>query len=309
MSESHSGTLRGIVAMLIAVMSFALMDAGLKTLAAHYASLEVASLRALASLPFVLIWCGVSGGYGQLMHVRWPLHLLRAGLSVVMLGAFAYALRSLPLADAYSIFFVAPLLITALAVPFLGEKVGWRRWSAVGVGLVGVLIVLKPSGTGWFTLSGLAVLVAAFGYAVSAITVRKLGRTDSVQAMVFWMLALTGLVAGLLAWTDWTLPRREHWSVLALIGVTGAMGQVAITEAFRRAPASTLAPLEYTALLWGILLDLTLWNTSPTLRTLAGATVIVVSGLYLLHRERLEARRALTAEALSDVACGAERAE
>ena len=289
MSEVRSEVLRGIAAMLLAVLAFALMDAGLKTLSAHYVPLQVAALRALASVPLVLIWCGASGGYAQLLRVRWPLHLLRAALSVVMLGAFAYALRTLPLADAYSIFFVAPLMITAMAVPFLGEKVGWRRWSAIGVGLVGVLIVLKPSGSGWFTPAGFAVLAAAFGYAVNAITVRKLGQTDSVQAMVFWMLTLTGFLAAVLVGADWQLPLAQDWLVIAGVGVAGALGQVAITEAFRRAPASTLAPLEYTALIWGLLLDWVLWSTAPNLRMLVGASVIVLSGLYLIHRERLAA--------------------
>jgi len=287
MSEARRNVLRGIAAMLIAVLAFALMDAGLKVLAAHYVPLQVAALRALASVPLVIIWCGMSGGYAQLFRVRWPLHLLRAALSVLMLGAFAYALRTLPLADAYSIFFVAPLMITAMAVPFLGEKVGWRRWSAIGVGLIGVLIVLKPSGSGWFTPAGFAVLAAAFGYAVSAITVRKLGQTDSVQAMVFWMLTLTGLLAAVLVGRDWELPRSEHWLVIAGVGVAGALGQVAITQAFSRAPASTLAPLEYTALIWGLMLDWVLWSTAPNLRMLVGASVIVLSGLYLIHRERI----------------------
>jgi drug/metabolite transporter (DMT)-like permease len=287
MSEARSQVLRGIAAMLIAVLAFALMDAGLKVLSPHYAPLQVASLRALASLPLVLVWCGVSGGYAQLLRVRWSLHLLRAGLSVLMLGAFAYALRTLPLADAYSIFFVAPLMITALAVPFLGEKVGWRRWSAIGVGLMGVLIVLKPSGSGWFTPAGFAVLAAAFGYSVNAITVRKLGLTDSVQAMVFWMLTLTGLIAAVLVGRHWELPHSEHWLIIAGVGIAGALGQVAITEAFRRAPASTLAPLEYTALIWGLVLDWIVWSTAPNLRMLVGASVIVLSGLYLIHRERI----------------------
>ena len=289
MSASRE-VLRGIAAMLAAVFCFAMMDAGLKALSGHYPALEVASLRGFASLPLVLAWCAWRGGFGQLLRVRWSLHLLRGALSVLMLGCFAFALRTLPLADAYSIFFVAPLIITALAALMLGERVGWQRWIAVAVGLAGVLVVLKPSGSGWVSLAGLAVLASATGYALSAITVRKLGRTDSVQARVFWMLSMTALGAGLLAWRDWRMPRAEHALPLIAVGVFGALGQVAITEAFRRAPAATLAPLEYTALLWGVALDAALWQTSPTLRTLGGAAVIVASGLYLIHRERLAAR-------------------
>ena len=114
-----------------------------------------------------------------LLRVRWPLHLLRGALGIAMMASFVYALRTLPLSTAYSIFFVAPLLITALSVPILRERVGPRRCTAIAVGLLGVLVVLRPTGEGMLTLAGLAVLLAAFGYAVSAITVRVLSRTDS----------------------------------------------------------------------------------------------------------------------------------
>lgn len=301
---------RGILIMLVAVGAFALMDAGLKVLAPHYPPLQVAALRALSSLPLVLAWCAARGGLGQLLRVRWPLHVLRGLLSVMMLGAFAFALRSLPLADAYAIFFVAPLLITLLAAVFLHERVRAGQWLAIAVGFAGVMIVLKPGGNGWFSVAGVAILGAAFGYAVSAITVRTLGRTDTTQAMVFWMLAFTGGIASALAWPHWLAVRQEHWLALAGVGTAGALGQWAITEAFRRAPASTLAPLEYTALLWGLLLDALLWGTSPNLRMLGGAAVIVASGLYLIRSERAAARVAVPAEPVCDLPADAsERAD
>ena len=154
--------------MLVSVALFALMDAGLKTLSAHYPPFQVAAMRGLSSLPLVLGWALASAGAGALLRVRWPLHLVRGVLGIVMMASFVYALKRLPLSTAYSIFFVAPLLITALSVPILGEHVGPRRWTAIAVGLLGVLVVLRPTGEGVLTLAGLAVLVAAFGYAVSA---------------------------------------------------------------------------------------------------------------------------------------------
>ena len=196
-------------------------------------------------------------------------------------------LRTLPLSTAYSIFFVAPLLITALSVPFLGEQVGPRRWIAIAIGLVGVLVVLRPTGDGVLTVAGLAVLLAALGYAVSAITVRVLARTDSTQAMVVWLMAMMALGAGAFAWPDWVPLRGEHAWLIAGIGVAGALGQYAITEAFRLGQASLLAPLEYTALLWGVLLDLTIWGVLPDGVTWVGSAIIIASGLYLLRRERV----------------------
>ena len=280
---------RAALLMLVSVALFALMDAGLKTLSAHYPPFQVAAMRGLSSLPLVLGWALASAGAGALLRVRWPLHLVRGVLGILMMASFVYALKRLPLSTAYSIFFVAPLLITALSVPILGEHVGPRRWTAIAVGLLGVLVVLRPTGEGVLTLAGLAVLVAAFGYAVSAILVRVLARTDSTQATTFWLLALMALGAGLLAWPGWVPLRGEHAAIIAGIGIAGALGQYTITEAFRSGEASLVAPLEYSALVWGVLLDLSLWGVLPDGLTWLGAAIIVGSGLYLIRRERVHA--------------------
>src|SRR5512144_197447 len=228
-----SSNLRGMLSMLLAVATFALMDAALKTLTPHYPPMQVAALRGLSSLPLVTLWVLIDGGPRQLLRVRWSLHLLRGLLSIVMLGAFAYALRTLPLAETYSLFFVAPLIITALAALILHERVDWRGWTAIVTGFCGTLIVLRPTGAGVLTLAGLAVLVSATGYSISAIAVRVLGRRDSTQAMVFWMLLMLSVFATALAWHGWVPIRPEDWGVIAALAVTGAVGQYAITDAFR----------------------------------------------------------------------------
>jgi len=277
--------LRGILCMLAAVATFALMDTGMKLLAAHYPATQVAALRGLASWPFIVVWVLLAGGPRQLVEVRWPLHLLRGVLAVAMLAAFAFALKRMPLAEAYALFFVAPLLITALAVPLLGEHVGWRRWCAIGVGLFGTFVILRPTGQGMLSLSGLAVLGAALAYAISAVSVRLLGKTDTTQAMVFWMLTLLSVFATLLAWPEWRSVRAADLWLLAGVGASGAIGQYAVTEAFRDTPASVVAPLEYTALIWALGLDWVLWRTFPDPITLLGAAIIVASGLYLIRRQ------------------------
>ena len=279
---------RGMLLMLASVALFSLMDAGLKLLSAHYPPFQVAALRGLSSLPLVLAWALWTVGPRALLRVRWSLHLLRGVLGIAMMASFVYALKRLPLSTAYSIFFVAPLLITALSVPILGEKVGPRRWSAIAVGLVGVLVVLRPTGEGMLTWAGLAVLVAAFGYAVSAITVRVLARTDPSQAITFWLLALMALGAGALALPGWVPLRAQDLWIVGGIGVAGAIGQYAITEAFRLAEASRVAPLEDRALVWGLLLDLTLWGVLPDAVTWIGAAIIIASGLYLIRREKVQ---------------------
>jgi len=280
---------RGMLLMLASVGLFSLMDAALKTLSAHYPPFQVAALRGLSSLPLVLAWALWTVGAMPLLRVRWPLHLLRGVLGIAMMASFVYALKRLPLSTAYSIFFVAPLLITALSVPILGEKVGPRRWTAIAIGLLGVLVVLRPTGAGVMSMAGLAVLVAATGYAVSAITVRVLARTDSTQAITFWLLALMALGAGALAFPNWVPLRAQDAWIIGGIGVAGALGQYTITEAFRLGEASLIAPLEYTALLWGVLLDLTLWGVLPDSVTWLGAAIIIASGLYLIRREKVHA--------------------
>jgi drug/metabolite transporter (DMT)-like permease len=285
MTTPRSSLTSAVLLMLAAVLLFALMDAGLKLLAPHYPAVQVAALRGAASIPFVLLWVLLSVGPRALLRVRWPLHLLRGVLAVGMMVAFVYAIARMPLSTAYTVFFVAPLMITALAVPMLGEHVGWRRWCAIAVGLAGVVVVLRPSGAGMLSWSGLAMLAAALCYAVSAISVRLLGRTDSTQAMVFWMLTLLAIFATALAWPEWRAVRGEHAWLLLGIGVSGAIGQYCVTEAFRDTPASIVAPLEYTALVWALALDWLLLQTFPSPMTLLGAGIIVASGLYLLRRE------------------------
>lgn len=288
MTEKHN-SMRGIVAMLIAVVLFSVMDAGLKWLSPHYPSIQIAAMRALASLPFVLVYIVIRGSAKSLINIRWPLHLLRGALGISMLALFTYGLKSLPLSEAYSLFFIAPLLITMLSVPLLKEKVGMSRWVAIIVGLIGVLIVLRPSAENLVSLGSLAVLTAAACYSVSAITVRVISRTDSSDSMVFWAMTMIAIGAGSYAAPNWQTIEQRHLLVLAGIGITGFFGQVAITAAFQKGEASVIAPFEYSALAWGMGLDWLFWKTLPDSIAMAGALVIIASGLYLIRKEKVHA--------------------
>ena len=287
MNARPVGNARAILTMLAAVGLFSLMDSGLKLLSARYPPFEVATFRGAASFPWVLAWALATVGWRPLLRIRWSLHVLRAALSVTMIACFVYALKRLPLSNAYTIFFIAPILITALSVPFLGEQVGPRRWIAIAIGFIGVVIALRPSAEGVTGMAGLAVLFAALCYAVSAITTRILARTDSTQMMMVWLMLLMTLGAFVIAAPAWAAVARADWLLIAGVGITGALGQYAITEAFIRGEASLLAPLEYTALAWGVGLDLALWGVLPDKITWIGAAIIVASGLYLLRRERV----------------------
>lgn len=290
--DQRHHNLRGIGWMLLAVAALSLMDAAMKSLTSYYPPLQVVALRGLASWPLVLAWVAATTGVRAMLAVRWPLHLLRGALGIVMLTAFLYAIRELPLAETYAIFFVAPLLITALSVPLLGERVDAARWAAIAVGLLGVVVVLRPTGAGALTLAGLGALLSAACYALSAISVRVLGRTDSTQTMVFWFTTMLTAGAAALAAPGWQPVPAAHWPALLAIAVTGLVGQLAITEAFRSGEASVIAPFEYTALAWGLGLDWAVWSTRPDAGMLAGAAIVVGAGLFLVHRERRASRRA-----------------
>lgn len=285
-----NSNLRSIVAMLIAVGFFALMDAVLKTLSARYPVLQIAALRGLTALPLVLAYIAWRGAWHTVLRIRWPLHLLRGLLGIVMLSLFTLGVRTLPLSAAYTLFFIAPLLITALSVPVLKERVPAAHWWAIGAGFIGVLIALRPSGAdlqaGLATAGGLAVLGAALCYAVAAVTGRLASRSDSSEALILTMMLAMSLGAGALALPQWVPIARADLPLLIALAVTGFCGQLAITEAFRHGQASIVAPFEYSALAWGLGLDWLIWHTLPSPHTWLGAAIVIGSGLYLIRREK-----------------------
>jgi drug/metabolite transporter (DMT)-like permease len=262
------------------------MDAILKHFAAYYPPMQVSAMRGAASIPFVLLPLMLTGRLSELRPVRWQLQLLRGVLGIAMLVSFVFAVRALSLANAYAVFLVAPLLIAALSVPILGEQVDRRRWIAILIGLAGVLVMLRPSAAGWISIGALAAFASAVCYAVTAITSRVLLRTDTTVSVVFAFLICLTVICGALAWPHWVPLRSEHWGWLAAMGLLGALGQHFIIDAFRHAPASVLAPFEYTALLWGALIDWFAWSTLPSPNVLIGGGIVVVTGVYLVRRER-----------------------
>jgi drug/metabolite transporter (DMT)-like permease len=276
---------RGIMMMLIACLVFSLMDAVMKRLAADFPAIQVTALRAMCSLPLIIAYISWRGAWASILQVRWPLHVLRVVLGVLMLTLFAFALKHLPLTEAYTLFYISPLAIAALSIPFLGEKVAKASWIAIIVGMIGVLVVLKPSGRGMVSLSGFAILAAALCYAISAITVRILSRTDSTESMVFWVMFGVAVVAGMMSASGWLPILPHHYWLLVALAITGFVGQLTITEAFKLAPSATVTPFEYSALVWSLGLDLIIWNTLPGTRVFVGAAIIVASGVYLARHE------------------------
>jgi drug/metabolite transporter (DMT)-like permease len=285
--------------MMCAVALFSAMDALMKLLVERYPPMQVTTLRGVASLPFLLLPFLIRGRWHRLQTRRWHWHLGRAAIGVVMLWSFIFAVQRLSLADTYSIFMCAPLLIAALSMPLLREHVAMGQWVAIAVGLAGVLVMLRPTGAGWATLGGLAAVLSAVCYAVSAIALRVLSRSETRESLVFYFTLFLSIGAGFLALPGWRSMLLSDLPLIVGIGFLGATAQHLITEAFRSAPASVVAPFEYTALLWGVLLDLVIWKVLPGAITLAGGAVVICTGLYLIARERREQSRTSAQSRLS----------
>ena len=289
-------SLKAIAFMLTAIAAFSGMDTLLKLLSEHYPPMQVVALRGASAVPFMVLPLLVMGRIKALKPVRMGMHILRALLQLFVLVTFVYAVRALSLADAYSIFLSAPLIVTALSVPLLGEHVGWRRWAAICVGLIGVLTMLKPSASSLVSLGAVAALLSAAGYAFNAIALRIITRTDSTASVVFWMIGLMTVIAACIAAPHWIAIRREDWILLAAIGLFSSIAQHLLTEAFRNAPPSVVAPFEYTALLWGIGIDRVVWGVFPSSRVYIGGGIVIASGLYLIWREHLTSASPIAAE-------------
>lgn len=286
-------TMKAIGMMALAVFFLSSMDLALKQMVEHYPSMQVVFLRCVLSAPFLGFWMIVRNRKG--FRVKYPAyHLLRAMIGLIMLYAISECFRELQLADAYAIFFAAPLLITLLSGPVLGEKAGPFRLSAALVGFVGVLIVVQPGMHSQLISYGAIMgLVAVVAYSFMALLLRRLGPHDGTVAIAFWFVALVGLGAGLLSIVNWRPIQWQHWPWMVLLGVCGTFGQLFLTAAFKRASVAVIAPLDYTHMIWAVLYGFLFWGHLPGVSTWIGTAVIVSSGLYIIFREQRIKKRQL----------------
>jgi drug/metabolite transporter (DMT)-like permease len=279
--------LRGIASMAAAVFTFSIMDATLKRLSSHYGPLQVSCMRCLSSVVWLVMVIGYRRSWSMLRAAQPLLHLGRAALGICMLASFVFAVNRMTLAQTYSLFLAAPLLMTALSVPLHGERVTARRWAAICIGLSGVLVILHPWSKGPVPLiPALAAAGAAICYSLSALTVRSMGRGNSIMSTVFWNLVMVGAGAGLLSIGNWRAIPGADWPWLAGTGLAGALGQFWITDAFRRAPPAVVAPFEYTSILWAFAIDWIFWSATPSSSLILGAGIVIATGIYVIWDER-----------------------
>ena len=280
----NSSNLRGALLALLSFGIFSASDVIVKYVGANYSPFQNIFFSTLFGFPMVAMLLMSDRTEENLIPRHLKLSLLRAGLIVVNALAGFYAFAVLPLSEAYAIFFSAPLMITLFAIPMLGEKVGLHRGIAVAVGLVGVIIVVRPGG-GSFGLGHAAALLAAMVYAINSILLRKMGQSErSVVIMLYPMLAnfvVTGLA---LPFVYKPLP-IEDMGLLAAMSVTGFVAGLIMIAAYRRAPAVIVAPMQYSQIIWGVIFGAIFFSETAGWATFIGTAVIIASGVYIVQRE------------------------
>lgn len=292
-SADASHALRGIGFMAATIFFFSCIDAITKYLSAEYPVVFILWARYVFQTLILIVLLARAGSFGFLRTKRLGLQTLRAGINIATNFCFIFGLSLLPLADAVALFMVGPLFVTALSVPLLGEKVGVRRWVAVGIGFLGALIVIRP-GMGDFRWASLLMLSAALINACFQIATRKLAGNEPPLVMHSY-LTLTGLaVTSAVVPFFWVHPPAGVLTLLALQGALGNASNLCLIAALRRAPASTLAPFNYGTIAFATVFGYFVFHQFPDHWTVVGALVIVSSGLYIIHRESVQRRKRST---------------
>jgi drug/metabolite transporter (DMT)-like permease len=281
----HDATGKAIAYLMLGIAGGLGLDLAAKGLLANYSLEQFVFLRSLIGLLIFLSLARQFGGANGLRTRRWRWHLLRTLLAVGAMFGFFYGLSRMPLVEALTLGFTAPLMVTALSMPMLGEHVGWRRWVAVVVGFAGVLIILRP-GTQAIVFAHVAVLISSFCYACLAITARKLADTESSYSLSIYVVTGPLLVSTTLLGTgDWQVPDLTGWLLFGIAGTCSVIAWIGIIGGYRRAAPAMLAPFEYTALVGGAVAGYLIWNEVPDRWVIAGAAVIIGSGLFVVYRE------------------------
>lgn len=296
----------GILLMIVGLALYPLSDAFVKHLMGTYSVPQTSFLRAATRLPPLLIMMFFQGGVKQVLGTQHPKkHLVRLFVNVIYTLSFMYAFSLASLTTTYTISYTSSLFMIILSALMLKESVTWDRWAAVGIGLVGVMIAMRPW-TGTFEIAALIVLFGTFLGALNKILMRKLAATEHSLAIAIYpnlvmMLAMIPfLFTSFVPWAGWgpwkAMP-LEHWGLFAIVGVITAAGQYAIAQALRFAQGSALAPIDYSTYFWVVAFDAFWWHKSPDLYMIIGAAVIVGSNLYILYRSSKEKKGARVAQA------------
>ncbi len=286
MSDPTKSSLRGTIMALMAFATFSTHDVVVKYLGGFYSTFQILFFSVLLSFPLatMMLLRDATSGNLRPVHPWWS--ALRTVASVSTGVSAFYAFSVLPMAQVYAIIFAAPLLVTVLSIPILGERVGRHRWLAVLLGLIGVLVVLRPGVTP-IGLGHLAALVAAVGSATAAVVVRKIGRDERAVVLMLYPMMVSVLLMGVLMPAHYVPMPIGHLGLLGVISVLGFTSGLLLIGAYRAGDAAVVAPMQYSQILWAVVYGALLFNERPDLPTVAGASLVIASGVYIVLRESI----------------------
>jgi len=281
--------LAGIGLMVLGIFLFCCNDALGKWLLGSYSVWQMLVIRSIGAIALLspLIWREGRAAFAG--APRPGLQILRVSLSVTESIMFFWALSYLPLADTVTFYLAAPIYVTAISALFLQERVGWRRWSAVVAGFVGVIIALRPT-TATLTWPALIAIVGSLGFAVFLIITRMLRGTSDV-VMVSGQFGAMLVVSGAVAPIGWIAPTALDFGLMLVLGVVAMTAFACMNRSLKLAPASVVVPYQYTMIVWAVVLGWLVFGDVPDAFTLTGAAIIVGAGLYILWREQIVTRR------------------
>jgi drug/metabolite transporter (DMT)-like permease len=304
----HARPLIGIAFKVASTLAFTAMATLIKVATARYPIGELVFFRSCFAIIPVIVWVAWRGQLPSVFYTpRIGGHLIRSFAGAIAMACGFTALWLLPIADATAIGYASPLMTVIFAVILLGERVRFYRWSAVVVGLVGVLIILSeyvgPEASGVTKASTIGAMVAVAGAvtgALAATQVRALVRNESAATIVVYFSIFTSLFALLSLPFGWVMPDADDAVVIVVAGICGGLGQVFLTQSYRYGDASLIAPFDYTSMIWALIVSLLVFDAWPTPTTLVGTAIVVGAGLFVIFREhrlgieRTRAKRAQT---------------
>ncbi|MEK9672964.1 MAG: DMT family transporter [Rhodospirillaceae bacterium] len=273
----------GILCMLIAIGGFATMQMFVKLAGPEYPPFQAVFIRSVIAAVIIVPWMLKSGGTASFKTDCPCGHFFRSLSGVLGNASFFYAYSIIALTEGMAIVMSVPIFVALSAILFLGEKVGVRRWTAILVGFAGVMVALNPAGD--FQLGSLFALSGTLCWVFSIIMIKKLTETESPFLIVFYYMMTAVVVSGVIVPFIWVTPTMKHALYFFAAGIAGAIGQVLATYSVKLAPANVVTPFEYTTICWGVVFDLTIWGVLPDLHTAIGAGIVIMTGLYIWHRE------------------------
>ncbi len=281
---ADNNPVRGIMIMCLSMFFFVAMDALARELTQRLSVGQIVWVRFLIFAVLAALMVGPRTIKAKLKSRRPWLQIGRSIVMVAEIGVFVLCFRYLPVADVHAVAAATPLLVTALAIPVLGETVGWRRWVAVCIGFIAVIVILRPGFREWEWFHTLPVGAAVL-WAIYQVLIRLTGRYDGSDTTLLWTALMGALISSFVGWIDWVWPSTETWLLLIAAGFLGGAAHYTLILALSAAPASLLQPFVYTTFLWALILGLLFFGEFPDAITIIGAAVLISVGLYVMRRE------------------------